>query len=168
MHKKRKHSLRASTLTEMLVVMILSGIILLSVFDGLGLFEKLLRRFSGELDRSIARMEGFYRLESLFADADSLCQEEDVLVFYRAGESGWRIVRQDSLLVAEYPDRPDDTLFRKIADWSTIPAAENNGAIDSLILVHDTTILRFGVNRSPHRNAVREIETLEKQYRDED
>ncbi len=168
MHKKRKHSLRASTLTEMLVVMILSGIILLSVFDGLSLFEKLLRRFSGELDRSISRMEGFYRLESLFADTDSLRQERDALVFYRAGESGWRIFREDSLLVVEYPDRPGDTLFRKIVDWRTISTAENNEGIDSLILVHDTTTLRFGVNRSPHRNAAQEIETLEKQYRDED
>jgi hypothetical protein len=163
----QKRKLRASTLTELLVVMILSGIVLLSVFDGLSLFEKLFRRFSGELDASMARMEGFYRLESLFDGADSIRREAETFLFYREGEPWKELSVSDSLLVVSQDDLGEDTLLRRISAWRTIPDAESAGWIDSLILIHDTTTLRFGMNRSPHRNATMEIETLEKQYLDE-
>jgi hypothetical protein len=163
--------LRASTLTELLVVMILSGIVLLSVFDGLALFEKLLHRFSGRLDTSMARMEGFYRLESLFEGADSVRREGDAFLFYREGAPEWRIAVNDSMLTAGRADTPEesaeDTLLRRIADWHAIPHSQGGGRIDSLMLTRQGTTLRFGVNRSPHRNAAQEMETLEKQYLDE-
>ncbi len=56
-------TLPASTLSEVLVVMILMGIVLLSLFEGLSLFGKLSRRITGELELAA---EQSVILDSLF------------------------------------------------------------------------------------------------------
>ena len=170
-HKKKKsrhRKLRASTLPEMMVVMILTGIVLLSVFDGFSLFETLVRRLSDRLDRSMAQMEGVQRLDRLFSTADSILRQEETLLFYRNGGPGYELTIDDSLLVVSREEIKPDTLLLRISGWRTQTDEERPNRIDSLILVHDTTELRFGTSRSPHRNVVKTIVELEEQYNRED
>ncbi len=172
MKKREKYrpiaALRATTLSETLVVMILAGIVLLSVFDGLSLFEQLLHRFTGRLERSMERMEAYYRLESLFTAADSARQERPGIVLYRDGAPWGRLTVADSLLTTSLAEAPPDTLLRQLTGWQTVAHARGSERVDSLILRLDTTTLRLGIGPSPHRDAVTAIRTLEKQYLDED
>jgi len=166
--KTRRQPLRASTLTEMLVVMILSGVVLLGVFDGLSLFDTLRRRSIDGMEEHIVRMEGLYRLETLLASTDSARTERGAVQLYRQGAPWRRLTIADSLLTVDLGADKRDTLLRRIADWRTVAAPTGRGLIDSLILVRDTVELCLGLAASPHRHAAAEMEILEKQYRDED
>lgn len=166
--KTRRRSLRASTLTELLVVMILSGVVLMGVFDGLSLFDTLRRRLIGGMEGHIARMEGLYRLETLLAAADSARVERGAVQLYRRGDRWRRLTIADSLLSADLGAGGRDTLLGRIASWRTVAAPEGGDRIDSLILVREGVELRLGLGASPHRHAAAEMELLEKQYRDED
>lgn len=66
------HTLRASTLVETLVMMLVTGVVFLAVMDGLTLFTRLQARRTGALLENGRRRDGYFRLESLAAGADSI------------------------------------------------------------------------------------------------
>ena len=109
--------LPASTLVEVLILMILGGIVFLSVMDGFGL----LRRF---LDRT-ADLAGM---------SDSLLAEDNgALALYRGGEIYGRIERIDSALIVHQGERTD-TLLRKVAGLRTIPEIPRDRPVDTLVV----------------------------------
>ena len=83
-------TLTGSTLAETLVMMIVAGVIFLSVMDGLTLFTRLQTQRAAALVENGRASEGYYRLENLIADADSICDEAGGLVLFRSGQQGLR------------------------------------------------------------------------------
>ena len=58
------HTLRASTLVETLVMMLVAGIVFLAVMDGLTLFTRLQARRTETLLEIGRRRDGYFRVES--------------------------------------------------------------------------------------------------------
>lgn len=65
-------TLRASTLVETLVMMLVAGIIFLTVMDGLTLFTRLQTQRADALLTTGRQRDGYYRTLSLIAGADSI------------------------------------------------------------------------------------------------
>lgn len=109
-------TLTGSTLAETLVMMIVAGVIFLSVMDGLTLFTRLQTQRAAALVENGRAAEGYYRLENLIADADSICDEAGGLVLFRSGQQGLLAIRDSILLyiAADYRD----TLFRTAENLS--------------------------------------------------
>ena len=61
----------ASTLVEVLILMILSGIVFLSVMDGLGLLRCFLDRTSQRIAGHTEQYAGYFRAVDLTGDSDS-------------------------------------------------------------------------------------------------
>lgn len=164
--KEKKRMLAASTLSEMLVVMILTGIILMGVFDGFSLLEKLLFRIQGKLEKTMVNTESVYRLESLFSSSDSICGSIVRLEFFRQGEVRHVVELSDSLLIVFKQEsilRPD-TLFRKVSLPQVVKNPDNPVWIDSLFFMNDTTKLCFGSFPKQELLAESEARKIEEKY----
>ena len=158
--------LPASTLAETLVVMILTGIVLLSVFDGFSLFERLLRRMQGDLEESMDRAESLHRLQSLFAGADSIRGDAFRMELYRQGEIREEIAIDDSLLIIRRPgmEVSPDTVLRRVSDPRIVRNPDHPERIDSLHLLNDTIPLRFGFRPQPQQTAEENARKIEEDY----
>lgn len=132
-----KSELRASTLVELLVTMIVAGITVLAVMDGLNLIARLHTERTRRLRNFGERIEGFYRLDELVEYADSLVRGE-----YGDAEIWKDGIRKelfscDSLLICRREDF-SDTLMRGIAGMRM--------SADSLFVeISDTFALSFPI-----------------------
>ena len=107
--------LPASTLVEVLILMILGGIVFLSVMDGFGLLRRFLDRTSLQIAGRTEQYAGYFRTADLAGMSDSLLAEDNgALALYRGGEIYCRIERIDSALIVHQGERTD-TLQRKVA-----------------------------------------------------
>ena len=111
--------LPASTLVEVLILMILGGIVFLSVMDGFGLLRRFLDRTSLQIAGRTEQYAGYFRTADLAGMSDSLLAEDNgALALYRGGEIYGRIERIDSALIVHQGERTD-TLLRKVAGLRT-------------------------------------------------
>ena len=89
--------LRAFTLTELLVVLAISGIVLLGIFEGIGMARRLARQKTERIEKGLA-IYGAYRCIAGFAAmSDSVALSGAVCTFFRNGER-LRRLQTDSLL----------------------------------------------------------------------
>ncbi len=124
--------LRASTLAELLVVMVVAGIVLVSVLDGLGLFNRVASSMADRIGQSADFRESYHRLEHLVSSADSLTELEGRITAWRGGESAAVLYQRDSLLLALFA-RQTDTLFSGVISLAALPREDRTG-LDSIIL----------------------------------
>lgn len=154
---------KAFTLAETLVVMVISGIVLISVLDGFTLFEKFRCRISGDIVSSAGAMQDYFRLERLFQSSDSITGDMGRMDFFRGGRAQAAIIIDGSLLVLTTDGRKD-TLTRDLTASRIIYNEKYPGRADSLVLEYDTVSVVFGIRRSPENEAVEEVEAIEKKY----
>lgn len=114
-----QHSLHAFTLVESLVTMLVTGILLLVVMDGLTLFFGLQVQQMEKLITASTMREGYVRMEQLLASADSITAGDcdfqgniSMLQLWRANRCT-RIVFRDSALLFETIGF-SDTLLRDV------------------------------------------------------
>lgn len=79
-----RYGLKASTLVELLVTMIVSGILLLAVYDGLGLLCRSFSKNAGIFD--CGRLDWLEHYEILEFRSDSVGKQGSSYVFYASGE----------------------------------------------------------------------------------
>ena len=133
--EKSKHpfNIAAFTITEVLVVMLVSGILLLAIYEGMGTIKKYTNGLVSQLENSNELLGGMVRLEALLANADSVCRSEERYMFYGEGEPV-AVWRHDSLIIVEFPARRD-TLFRSVRSlWDKTLPTSDRGRIDSLFV----------------------------------
>jgi hypothetical protein len=164
--KRGTIDIRASTLSEILIVMVLTGIILLSVFDGFSLFQRLLLRIQDKLGQSIERMDNYYRLELLFTGSDSVRGDEARMELYRQGAIRHQLLIDDSLLIAIHPGTTTkpDTLLRQVSEFAVIRNRNFPERIDSLQVRNDTVMLLLGIRDRPEDRTETEVRELEQSY----
>ncbi len=132
-----KSELRASTLVELLVTMIVAGITVLAVMDGLNLIARLHAERTRRLRSFGERIEGFYRLDELIESADSLVRGEYGEAEIWKDGSRKELFSCDSLLICRREDF-SDTLMRGIAGMRM--------SADSLFVdISDTLALPFPI-----------------------
>ena len=71
-----KHTLRGSTLTETLVVMLVTGIVFLAAMEALTLVSRLVTRRAAVLAEAGRQRDGIFRLGQLLTTADSIRSAE--------------------------------------------------------------------------------------------
>ena len=157
----KRGKLRGSTLPEMLVLLALTGIILLTVFDGFSLFEKFRQRVIRETGESVADVSGYYRIGELFFRADSIIGNRDTLMFYEKGAVQTAIIIKDSALIARKGEYMADTLLSGISSCDIISNRYMPRLTDSLLLDHSYVKLRFGVAYDPAIIAIWKMELQE-------
>ena len=152
--------LRASTMVETLVMMIVAGIVFLVVTEGLGMFMRLQMRRMVAMERRGRLHEGIYRLETLVCDADRvrpagagiavhragavavLGLSDSALIYRRAGFTDTLLVGVGAVRLVEYDDAPD--------------------TVEITIRSHDKSLaVRFGMRRNPMIEYDEEIRLIE-------
>lgn len=125
--------LPASTLVEVLILMILGGIVFLSVMDGFGLLRRFLDRTSLQIAGRTEQYAGYFRTADLAGMSDSLLAEDNgALALYRGGEIYGRTERIDSALIVHQGERTD-TLLRKSPDCARFQNPRDR-PVDTLVV----------------------------------
>jgi len=122
-----KCTLRATTMAELLVVMVLSGIVFLSVMDGLGMFRRYATKMAGRIEEAGRFYGDFMRLDGLVSDCDSaLSTDEGLIEIYRNGVKCASLAKADSALLAFIGPQPD-TLLRGVTAIDCATAQSKTG-----------------------------------------
>lgn len=154
MKKKHARTLKAFTLTEMLMVMIVSGILFIALFDGVDLVRRYTNRLTVKLTSGADLLDSFHRLEHLFRTCDSVQRKEDAYVFYREGEAQTVVETRDSLLCTIRVGR-QDTLLQQVTSVRTVAVRGAPALVDSLAVsfIYRGRQLHFffGLSRRPER-----------------
>lgn len=151
-----KSELRASTLVELLVTMIVAGITILAVMDGLNLIARLHTERTRRLHSFGERIEGLYRLDELIEYADSLVRGEyEVAEIWEDGRRKG-LFSCDSLLICRI-ENFSDTLLHEIAGIRM--------SADSLFVdISDTLTLSFPMPVAKTTAYNRRIDLIERNF----
>lgn len=145
----KRTEIRAFTLNEILIVMLLTGIVSFIVFEGLSLYQRMYGYVMLQNKHSMEIYDNYFRTQGLFSNADSICEEDGYLKIYRENGCVGGIKVGDSVMTFKPTDSQNmDTLFEHVSEYKT---KIYNGAkyIDSLFIVSDNILLKFGVCTRP-------------------
>jgi len=141
--------LKANTLVELLLTMIISGIIFLLVFDGV----EIIKKFSYTVNKRIASTQtvlySHQLMEHLMENADSVMESSSKLLFYREGIVSDSITIGDSFFILESRG-VTDTLFAGYLNYRITPLLDRTDQIDSLhinciVNANDSIWLEYGL-----------------------
>ena len=170
--KTIRKRLMASTLVEVLILMILSGIVFLSVMDGLGLLRRFLDGTSQRIAGHTEQYAGYFRTVDLTGDSDSLLAENEWSVaLYRRGGIHARLSLADSALIVRQDER-SDTLLRNVVRLRTVPEPTLGARIDTMIVelrTEQDSVLSIGfLSRRPPDPLLEKLSEQEAKYRYEE
>lgn len=146
-----KNFRKASTLPELMVVMIVAGVVIGLLFDGVELFRRYSGQIAGFLTQNSELLTVTNWLTVITESSDSLRQEDDVKV-YRKGAVQTTISISDSLLVIG-----NDTLPIKV----TVIEVKENPNADTLRIETEQRTLYFTTRRKPDTEVMKQIEAKE-------
>lgn len=144
-----------STLPEILIVIILSGILFLLLFEGMNILYKYNHILKNRLT---AKNELFYShsiLELVMERTDSIrvSEEEHTLLFYKAGEVKYTLSLYNEGFYVIYEELKD-TLFTDNLGWELHAMDDNRREIDSITVImpvdNDTLNLEYGLSAIRH------------------
>lgn len=157
----------AFTLPEMLVVIIVSGILFVAMFDGVDLVKRYTKRLAGEMLTGETLPDSFRQLDFLFQASDSVRVENGGFCFYWQGERQAVVEFRDSLLLSTRLERLD-TLFRNVAGVRSVPERLRTWLADSLYVnVTDRGkqwCLSFGLVKRIEQETELAVKELENKY----
>lgn len=135
--------MEASTITELLVTMTVTGILMLAVYDGLGLIAGTINR---HLKKNAARdaMYSHYIVESIIEKADSCILDGNMMIFHTAGcASDTMVVFVDRIEYRTYGHK--DTLFTGCTGCNITESTEEDRLLTVFITdeLKDTIALHY-------------------------
>lgn len=129
---------KASTIVELLVVMIIMGIIFTVLFEGMNMIKKFSNKITVEFGVTTDILLRYKYIDNLFDNADSVKFADSEYLFFKRN-----VINRVNL----------DTCFKTITKTTQIFIDEDRGLIDSLhinvLLKTDTLYLKFGVIDNP-------------------
>ena len=158
-----KVSLRASTLAELLVVMVVTSILLLSVTDGLTLFGRYARLITEKVTQNGEVWEGYCRLESLVTSSDSLLLMPSGQVrVYQDGVAAELSVSDSVLSFSR--EGVKDTLLRSVTGIDVSASALGNDSLLVFLAIGENRLrMAFAPNPKPGATSP-ELYDLEEKY----
>lgn len=168
--------LRAITMPELLMVMVISGIIFIAVLDGLGLFQRYASDTSARISDNSRFYENFHRLDGLISEADSVLSLDEMVITYRLGRQQAVLLKVDSLLLvitnlndAFAPPDKSDTLLTRVVKFYGVPNRIHKARLDTVKLIlatgnNDNIAVAFPAVKIFNDAAIKKIEELEKEY----
>lgn len=141
--------LRGMTMPELLIVMIVSGIVFLLVFDGLSIIQ----RYEYLLDRKLSANSGLLYshqvLETILENTDSIRKTDNTLLLYMSNDPVIQYLEIDTSCILLRREEYTDTLFSKLTDITFHPISAGSAWVDSLSIFmpigKDTVILDYGI-----------------------
>lgn len=156
--------LKANTLVELLLTMIISGIIFLLVFDGVDVVKRFSYIVNNRISANQTMLYSHRFMEHLVENADSIIKRGDKLLFYRESMVSDSVIIGETVFILESRG-VTDTLFAGYIDYHTSPLLENTDHIDSLFIncvvnTRDTVWLEYGLssNRYAYLNSDEDYE----------
>ena len=150
--------IKANTLVELLLTMIISGIIFLLVFDGVDIIKRFSRIVNNRVSANQAVLYSHQFMEHLMENADSITRKGDKLLFYRKSIVSDSITIGDTYFILE-SQGTNDTLFIGYINYRTSSMMNHAGHIDSLFIscivnTKDTISLEYALpyNRYSYLN----------------
>ncbi len=144
-----RKSLSGVTLTEILVVMILSGILFLFLFDGLNIINTYGQLTRGKLEGKIELLNGHHTLNLLLEKTDSIKKEGSDLLLLNSEMEITRIITDSNLLILYRDADHMDTLFTHLKSIKSHILSDNTQSVDSiyvsLLIGRDTLLLSYGL-----------------------
>lgn len=166
MQQEMRKRLKANTLVELLLTMILSGIIFLLVFDGVAIIKEFSNTVSQRIEAGQAMLYGHQLMEHLVENADSIVKKDNMLLFYKGGVAANSVTASDSSLVLETKGA-SSTLFEGFIDYRVSSAPERTNHVDSIFIYYigtagDSIRLEYGppINRYAYLNNTSNDEDL--------
>lgn len=156
----RHGRLNASTLVEMLVVMILSSIVLFSLFEGFNLFTRFKNSTRERMSASIRRFDAYRNLGHLFASSDSVKGDVTRIDFFKSGESAATLHTLDSTWTVILPGGQEDTIFRAVSDVQLMFNGDNPQLIDSIRFQDGGIPIRYGVSHDPSQETAKKLRKI--------
>lgn len=159
--------LRALTLTEVLVVMLIAGILFLSVMEGMWLFRRQTDSIVTRITRNLRFYEGYYRLEDIITSTDSIASiGGDRILCRKSPSENITLFLCDSVLIANYRNHTD-TLFTRVERLQVIKAS-GQSRVDTLCLLiregNDPWAIKFPVQPSVTKAPLQQMEEIEQIY----
>lgn len=149
--------IKANTLVELLLTLVISGIIFLLVFDGVGIIKKISYTVNKRIATSQTVLSNHQLMEQLMENADSVIKRSNRLLFYNKGIATDSVTMGESFFILDSQGRTD-TLFTGYIDYR-ISLVLDTGQIDSLnvnyvVNAKDTIWLEYGLptNRFAYLN----------------
>ena len=131
MKRRFSYTFAASTLVEMLIVIIVSGILFIALFDGVNLVRRYTNRLNKMLAAGNSLLDSYQQLDHLFLSCDSVTASTGIFCFYKGGERLALVEHRDSLLVCTRSIGVD-TLFREVEEIRIVPVWNIPVPVDSL------------------------------------
>lgn len=139
-----------TTLTEMLVVMIITGILFLLIFDGLNIVNKYKRILNNKLNQKSEILNGHQVLEVLLEKTDSMRKNENEILLFNAGVAFGHLAIDSTRILFYENEEHIDTLFTNLIDIRYHSLSEESPLIDSIFLSvpigRDTIQLSYGLS----------------------
>lgn len=153
------HTLRASTLVETLVTMLVTGIVFLAATEGLELVSRQQIRRAEALRTATARREGCQRIATLLLTSDSLTEEYGRLRVFRAGMASTLALHDSMLLFTR--GAFVDTLLEGVEH---LRLAVGEAEADTLEIAVGGRRLGFPILKSARLSYETAIAEIEKEY----
>lgn len=131
MKRRFSYTFAASTLVEILIVIIVSGILFIALFDGVNLVRRYTNRLNKMLAAGNSLLDSYQQLDHLFLSCDSVTASTGIFCFYKGGERLALVEHRDSLLVCTRSIGVD-TLFREVEEIRIVPVRDIPVLVDSL------------------------------------
>lgn len=144
-----------STLPEILIVIILSGILLLLLFEGINIIYKYNYILRNKLTIKNELFHSHSTLELIMAETDSIrvSEEEHILLFYKSGEVKHIISLYNKGFQVLY-EGLNDTIFVNNLGWKLHSIDNDLHKIDSIYITtpidSDTLNLEYGLSTIHH------------------
>ena len=131
MKRRFSYTFAASTLVEILIVIIVSGILFIALFDGVNLVRRYTNRLNKMLAAGNSLLDSYQQLDHLFLSCDSVTASTGIFCFYKGGERLALVEHRDSLLVCTRSIGVD-TLFREVEEIRIVSVRDIPVLVDSL------------------------------------
>ena len=131
MKRRFSYTFAASSLVEILIVIIVSGILFIALFDGVNLVRRYTNRLNKMLAAGNSLLDSHQQLDHLFLSCDSVTASTGIFCFYKGGERLALVEHRDSLLVCTRSIGVD-TLFREVEEIRIVPVWNIPVLVDSL------------------------------------
>lgn len=147
--------LKGTTLPEVLIVIILSGIIFLVLFEGMNIVNRYNHMLKNRLIMKNELSYSHSTLELIMEETDSIrkADEDDMLLFYKTGEIRYTLLLNNEGLQILYKEL-QDTIFTNNLNWELHYIDEKKHEIDSIIVIvpidNDTLTLKYGLSSMYH------------------
>ena len=145
-----KAKLKGTTIVELLVVMIISGIVFLLIFDGLNLIQRYNGMLNTRLKEKSSLLYSHQTIETLINRSDSIRQDNYNLLLFSEGLNFGTLNIDSTCIVVFSEEGYRDTLFAGYLSLQMSQVEKHPNLIDSLcitVLVNrDTVALDYGIS----------------------